>query len=159
MAVINVNAFGSPWVVEKNSNGRQVWSSKIPGESRKVWKCSFIMKTNCGLQQILEENSVWEKRLKWEKTFTEGAILKRFVDASDVYDVSRYCSGKILTVAPREFVDLRCWRPSPDGTNSLHAFVSLSSQDMAGLPDSSDGLVRADNKAGCGIRWVLKVVW
>merc|ERR1712232_790196 len=42
----DVNAYGLPWGTTKNINGLEIGRSKIPGQSRYVWKVKFTSSSN-----------------------------------------------------------------------------------------------------------------
>jgi hypothetical protein len=148
----DVNAFGCPWVESKNSNGLQILRSKVPGQARMVWKGKFIVNTACSVSQIMDEFRNWEKRLKHDQTFRDGAILQKFTDE---YDIDRCYTKQILTVSSREFVHIRSWRVLPNERGFAHTFTTLTSEDMPGLPAPVKGIIRGDNMAGCGMQWTL----
>lgn len=151
----DVNAYGQPWKVTKSSKDIEIWSSEIPGSSRRVWKSRYEFTTHAGLEEIIEEYRIWEKRLKWDTHLSHGEILKTFTKGPDICDVSRYVFKPVLTVAAREFVDLQCWHPSADGRTVVTTGASVTEKDMAGLPSPTKDAVRGDNKVGTGVRFNL----
>jgi hypothetical protein len=148
----DVNGYGLPWEIAKNSNGIEIFRSKVPGQSRMVWKGRWTVTSEAGLLQIMEEWKDWGKRLKFDLSFGDGAILKTFADGSDI---DRCHTKQILTVSPREFLQLRSWRHFSDDSGFLHTMTSVTPQDMVGSPTPARGVVRGDNLPGCGMRWTL----
>jgi len=148
----DVNAYGFPWTVSKNSNGLEIFRSKVPGQSRMVWKAKWTVSTKASLTQIMDEFISWEKRVKHDPTFCEGAVLKRFAGG---YDIDRCRTKQILTVSSREFVQLRSFRRLPNESGFLHTFTSLTSEDMPRLPAPVKGIVRGSNMPGCGLQFTL----
>lgn len=150
----DLNAYGLPWDLSKSANGLKIWSSKIPGQSRRVWKSQFTFATDARLEYIIEETRDWTKRLKWDKSYSQGEILRTFKAGSNkLYDLSRSCSMAMAGISSREFLELRYFHPGLDGRTLLHTFTSVTCEDISGLPSPSKGLVHADGKAGTGVRW------
>lgn len=150
-----INAYGSPWEVSKSpliNKNQRIWSSKVPGQSRKVWKSIFTFKSSFSLEQLVDHLMIWDQRLKWDKSFSHGETLRSF---EGVGDVSRQYTKQILTVSPREFVDLMSYRVSTDGRSFVFFFTSLTQDDMPGLPATSKGMVRGESISGSGVRYSL----
>jgi len=149
----DVNTYGLPWEASKSSNGVDIWKSKVPGQSRMVWKIRFTAISNASLTQIINDFRIWEIRIKRDTTFGQGAVLKTFAD-TDEYDVDLCTTKQILTVSPRELLQLRCWRRFADNGGFLHSFGSVSPDVLPGLPGPSK-VVRGVSHAGSGMRWTL----
>jgi hypothetical protein len=150
----DVNAYGCPWEVSKSNNALKVWRSKVPGQSRMVWKVNFTISTNSSLPDIMDEFKNWDKRLKFDVTYAEGAVLKTFQDGTDGYDIDHCRTKPILTIASREFVQFRSWRHLPGESGFVHTFTSVTSEDMPGLPAPSKH-VRGEVLPGSGTKFTL----
>lgn len=152
----DVSAYGTPWEQAKCKDGFTIWSAKIPGMSRRVWKSHHVMKCNASLDEILAQHFNWEKRLMWDTSFACGNALKQYGDVGhNGIDVCIYASKAILTISSREFVDLRTGRPNADGSGFLHTFASIKPDDITEYPQPKKSPVRADTFPGSGIRWSL----
>jgi hypothetical protein len=153
----DVNAYGTPWELSKSNSWLKIWKSKVPGQSRMVWKAQWTVSTNCGSTRLMSEFRSWPRRLKHDQMFAEGSVLRKFSD--DDYELDHCRTKQILTVAPREFIDLRYWHPLPDEEGFFFTFTSLKSNDdhaaELGLPAPRKGLVRGENLAGSGMKWTL----
>jgi len=143
-----VNCYGMPWDVVKSGRDLQIWSSKVPGEAGKCWKMQFNLSTGITLEQLAEYQMNWDMRLKWDKGMQHGEVLKTLEDG---HDICRYATYKILTVAPREFVDFRGCRISPDGKSLTHYFASLTEDHCAPTQDKCRGQI----KIGTGVRYTV----
>lgn len=151
----DINGYGQPWEVCRSpllNKNQQVWSSKVPGQSRKVWKSQYTFTSKINFDQFVDYIMVWDQRLKWDQGFSIGENLTEFEGGCNV---CRYCTKQILTVSPREFVDLASCRVSADRRSFLYFFKSLSSNDLPGLPSPSRGMVRGESMKGSGLRVTL----
>lgn len=152
----DVNAYGLAWEIAKGGDNPQIWCSKVPGETRKVWKMHFTFASSLNLEQLLESMMIWDERLKWDETMAHGEFVQTFENG---YEISQYHTKPILTVSSREFVDFRGSQRSADESSALTFFSSLTSHDVvevgSELPSPTKGMVRGENKMGSGHRLTL----
>lgn len=136
----------------QSSDEIEIFRSKVPGQGRMVWKCKWTMSSKASASEIMQEFVDWERRLKHDENFAQGARLKTFADG---YYIDQCHTKQVLTVSPRELLQLHNCRLLSDGLGYVHTFTSVTSQDMAGLPGPVKGIVRAENLPGCGMRVTL----
>jgi hypothetical protein len=152
------NIYGQPWEVSKSLPDLTMWSSKVPGQTRRVWKCKCKMVSGFSMNEIMEESKDFKKRLKWDPAYAKAAVLKAY-EGGETYeggcDISQQLTSPKAGVSSREFVELRCWKPLADENRLVYSFFSLTPDDVADVPSPAKGVVRGESFMGTGVRWTL----
>jgi len=122
--------------------------SKVPGQSRSVWKTQFTFTSRMSMEFFVEAIVNWEERLKWDQGFSYGETLKSFQDCN----ITQSKTKQILTVSPREFIDVSACEISADRRSMIWYFAAATPEIFPDMPPIGRGMVRGDVQVGSGIR-------
>lgn len=148
------NCEGQMWETKDSGGGIAVSSSAIPGTGRRMWKSRVGIPERAGLTMHDLASSVvqWEERLRWDKSVSEGKVVKKFEGG---YDLVSYRSSPAAggAISAREFFDIRkiCQLPG-EGAGVMIALMSVTTDQMPDLPPPGNGIVRACSQPGGGMR-------